>query len=90
MLSRVRGSPCVVGVGDVAATASVMIREDDTNVPTAGGASGTADKLLTLHSTLASSRVLVPPPPHPTPLPVPNFRSPTILLMGIPGSSRSR
>lgn len=46
--------------------------------------------LLTLHSTLASSRVLLPPPPHPTPLPVPNFRSPTILLMGIPGSSRSR
>lgn len=62
-----RGSPCVAGVGDVVATASVMIREDDTNVPTAGGASGTADKLLTLHSTLASSRVLVPPSssPHP-------------------------
>lgn len=46
-----------------------------------------------LHARVLASRVLVPPPlstHRRTPLPVPNFRSPTILLMGIPGSSRSQ
>lgn len=47
-----------------------------------------------LSTPLHAPRVLAcscpPPSSSPHPLPMPNFRSPTILLMGIAGSSRSR